>query len=120
MESTSAIETDMNSTVIYPPPPPLIETKGTFTYITQLNTRNMLVNCWQAIELTEMWDFIKKDPGPNGFMFSSAPELMILSKKMEELPNAVGHSGFTAGWTLRQMQFIANYGEEEFKKRWKN
>jgi len=102
--------------ITYPPIPPLIEEKGTFTYIKCSHTQKMLVNCWQAINLTEMWDFIKKDPGEDGFMMSCAPEIKIIYQKMQELPNSVGHSGFSASWTLRQIQCIAIHGEEEYKR----
>ena len=115
---------DFQTTTIFPPSPPVCEPicekkiRGTFEYIKNNDTREMLINCWQAISLTEMWDFMKKDPGPYGFMFSSSdsPEVNIIFSKMEELPNRVGHSGLSMGWTLRQMQFIARYGEEEYEK----
>ena len=111
-----------NTTILYPPEPPLLEIyeRGTFLYVKDTNTRQMLVNCWQAVNLTEMWDFMKKDPGKFGFQFCDAPEIDIIRNKMNELPNAVGHSGFSAGWTLRQIQFIGKYGEDEFKKIWIN
>lgn len=114
--------------ISYPPPTPLDtvpldtvpnqKSKGQFEYIQTENTRQMLMNCWEAITLTEMWNFMKKDPGSNGYMFSNARELKIITKKMNELPNNVGHSGFTMGWTLRQMQFIALHGEDEYKKQY--
>ena len=76
----------------------------------------MLINCWQAITLTETWEFIKKDPGEYGFMGSNAPEIYTIHSKMEELPNQVGHTGFSFTWTLRQMQYLANNGEESYKQ----
>ena len=107
---------------IMPPAPPLLEKneRGTFLYVEDTHTRKMLVNCWQAVNLTEMWNFMKKDPGSNGFQFCEEPEIDIIRKKMYELPNSVGHSGCSAGWTLRQIQFIGKYGEDEFRKRWIN
>ena len=105
---------------IMPPEPPLLDERGTFLYVEDTNTRQMLVNCWQAVQLTEAWEFIKKDPGEYGFQFCNAHELNIIRKKMYELPNAVGHSGCSAGWTLRQIQFIGKYGEDEFRKLWIN
>lgn len=107
-------------TIIFPPAPPVANKKsdGKFEYIQDSDTKQMLMNCWEAITLTEMWHFMKKDPGSTGYMFSNANELIIITKKMNELPNNVGHSGFTMGWTLRQMQFIALYGEDEYKKQY--
>ena len=98
-----------NNSAIEPP-------KGTFEYVKDINTRDMLINCWQAITLTETWEFIKKDPGEYGFMGSNAPEIYTIHSKMEELPNQVGHTGFSFTWTLRQMQYLANNGEESYKQ----
>ena len=105
---------------IMPPNPPLLDERGTFMYVKETHIRQMLVNCWQAIQLTETWEFIKKDPGSDGFQFCNARERNLIRDKMEELPNSVGHSGASAGWTLRQMQFIGKYGENAFRERWIN
>jgi hypothetical protein len=43
----------------------------------------MFENAYQAISLTEMWDYMKKDR--ESFMFSSDKEIEIISKKMEDL-----------------------------------
>jgi len=43
-------------------------------------------------------------------MLSTNPEICMIYKKMEEL-GYIGHSAFTFGWTMRQMQYIAKYGE---------
>lgn len=109
---------NLQTTVIFPPSPPLYKKKtgGTFEYIKDKNMREMLINCWQAVSLTEMWEFMKKDPGHYGYMFSDYPEIGIITDKMAELPNSVSHSGFSMIWTLRQIQFIACHGEEEYEK----
>ena len=54
------------------------------------HSRAMLENAYQAISLTEMWDYIKKDR--ESFMLSSDKEIKIISDKMEEL-GYNGHSG---------------------------
>jgi hypothetical protein len=92
------------------------ELNGTFLYIKDTHTRKMLVNAYQAIQLTESWEYIKKDYTSNGFAFYSSGKLQTIFKKMEEFPNSVGHSGFSANWTLNQMRFIANQGEYQFKE----
>jgi hypothetical protein len=79
------------------------------------NSRVMLENAYQAISLTEMWDYMKKDI--DSFMFSSDKEIEVISKKMEEL-GYHGHSGSSFGVTMRNMQFIALHGLEEHKKLW--
>ena len=71
----------------------------------------MLSNAFQAITITESWEFMKK--AIESYSFSEHPQINIIYKKMEEL-GYYGHSGFTFGWTMRQMQVIARYGEKEY------
>jgi hypothetical protein len=104
---------------ILPPAPPSAEEEaktfipGRFEYIKDKHTKEMLVNAWQAITLTENWKFVAKDI--DSFQMSNAPEIWIISNKMEELGYQC-HSGFSFGWTMRQMQFISKKGEEEYKQ----
>jgi hypothetical protein len=85
---------------------------GQFEYINDVHSREMLVNAWQAINLTELWDFVKQDI--NSFMFSSDPRVKRIYNKMEEL-GYNGHSGASFGCTMRNMQYLAEHGEEKFK-----
>jgi hypothetical protein len=82
---------------------------------TDNHSKVMLENAYQAISLTEMWDYMKKDT--ESYTFSSDKEIYIISKKMEEL-GYYGHSGASFGMTMRNMQFIALHGLEEHKKMW--
>ena len=84
---------------------------GEFKYISSYNDRVMMTNAWQAITLTETWDFVKQDI--DSFMFSLEPQISIISKKMEEL-GYNGHSGSSFGWVMRNMQYIAKHGETKF------
>ena len=86
---------------------------GQFEYVQDTHSREMLVNAWQAITSTELWDFVKLVT--DTFMFSSDPRINIIGNKMVELGYG-GHSGSSFGWTMRNMQFIAKHGEEEYKK----
>ena len=85
---------------------------GQFEYINDVHSREMLVNAWQAINLTELWDFVKQDI--DSFMFSHDPRVTRIYNKMEEL-GYNGHSGASFGCTMRNMQYLAEYGEEKFK-----
>jgi hypothetical protein len=102
---------------IYPPTP--IETcgydigVGNFDYINNNIDREIITNAWQAITLTQTWSFIAEDI--DSFMFSNEPRLNTIYKKMEEL-GYEGHSGSSFGITLRYMQYLAQNGEEGFKK----
>ena len=101
---------------IYPPKPVEIDYDiglGNFEYIDRESTKEMFTNAWQAITLTCMWSFVKQDI--DSFMFSDDSRLDTIYKKMEEL-GYKGHSGSSFGITLRNMQFLVQNGEEEFKK----
>jgi len=85
--------------------------KGQFMYVKDTQSRILLVNAWNAITQLELWNYMKKDV--ESYMFCNDKEISIITRKMEEL-GYDGHSGFSFGWTMRQMQYIAQYGEEQF------
>ena len=86
---------------------------GNFDYIEDIHERIMIDNAFQAISQTNMWEFIAKDI--KSFMFSSDSRIELISKKMEEL-GYHSHSGLSFGCTMRNMQYLAKNGEDEFKK----
>ena len=71
-----------------------------FKFVNNLNTREILVNAYQAIQLTEMWNFMKKDI--TTYMWGKNPEITIILNKMSELGYG-GHSGSSFGWTMRDI-----------------
>lgn len=85
---------------------------GRFDYIKDDWSREMFSNAWQAITVTEMWDFVKQDI--ESFMWSDDPRVKTIYNKIEEL-GYMGHSGASFGCTMRTMQYIAKYGEKKFK-----
>ena len=85
---------------------------GKFDYVNEWD-REMFVNAWQAITLTENWEFMKTDI--ESFMWSDDPRVDIISAKMVEL-GYNGHSGASFGYTMRRMQYLAKNGEEKFKE----
>jgi hypothetical protein len=84
---------------------------GQFLYIKSDTYREMLQNAWTAITQLELWDYMKRDT--ESYMLSCDKEIDIITKKMETL-GYDGHSGSSFGWTLRQMQYIAQYGESNY------
>jgi hypothetical protein len=85
---------------------------GKFDYVNDWD-REMLSNAWQAITLTENWDFMKSNI--ESFMWSEDPRVNIISAKMVEL-GYNGHSGASFGYTMRRMQYIAQNGEKKFRE----
>ena len=107
-------QTDYTSLLMPPPPPPSTSfVPGEFKYVNDKHSRVMLQNAYQAVNQTETWNFVKKDI--ESFSLSSAPEIWRITNKMEQL-GYNGHSGFSFGWTMRQMQFIAKNGEGKYKE----
>jgi len=98
---------------IEPNVPTDILVPGQFEYVNNNHEREMYVNAWQAITLTENWDFVKADI--ESFMWSENPKIDIISSKMSEL-GYHGHSGSSFGFIMRKMQYIARNGEKNFKE----
>ena len=86
-----------------------------FNYVNDTNSREMLLNAYQAIQLTETWNFMKKDI--ETYMWGKNPEITIILNKMSELGYGC-HSGSSFSWTMREMQFIAQNGLEAHKISW--
>jgi hypothetical protein len=93
---------------ILPPEPPL---NGTFVYITSISDRKMYFTAYKAITMTESWDYIKNMTS----IFNN--QTYSIYNKIEEL-GYYGHSGCSLMCTLREMQFIAKYGEKMFKEKY--
>jgi len=89
--------------------------RGDFSFADNYE-REMLADAYQAISVTESWDVMKADPGPGGFMFS-ANEYM---KPINAALKYDGHSGASYAWTMRQMQFIAKNGWDDYVSRYIN
>lgn len=86
---------------------------GKFEYIKESEHRDMLRYTWKAVDDINMWDFVEK------------PECRFSDVNNENISNiwykikALGfyeHTKTTLAYTLRGLQYIAQYGEEEFKK----
>jgi nanoRNase/pAp phosphatase (c-di-AMP/oligoRNAs hydrolase) len=86
---------------------------GKFEYCCE-SKREMFQNAFQSITQTETWGFVKQDC--ESFMWSEDIRIIKISEKMEKL-GYKGHSGYSFGYTMRYMQYLANHGEEEFKKK---
>lgn len=97
--------------------PKQLFSKGKFLYISDLSSREMLVNAWNAITELNLWDYMRQDT--YSYMLSNDNEINLISRKMEEL-GYDGHSGCSFGWTMRQMQYIAKNGEKTYADEYMN
>lgn len=67
----------------------------------------MYTEMYIAIEKAGAWAEMQEDPGPDGYMFSSAP---VIAKISAHLEDSVGYSGTSFGITMRSMQRLARVG----------
>jgi len=117
MEEQTMTTMEEQTTPIMPPEPPsrnqLNRGSGNFDYIASQSERKMLSTAFQAITLTETWGFVEKPIF--SFMCSDDKRVRLIYNKIEEL-GYHGHSGSSFGATMRNMQYIARNGGEDFKQ----
>ena len=105
----------MNESFLPPSPPTEIQEtntlNGTFEYITTPGDRKMLATAYQAITITETWEYVKNMQELN----SSAQEIKRIFDKIVAF-GYDGHSGCSFSITMRAMQYIAKHGEAEFRQ----
>ncbi len=89
---------------------------GDFSFVEDVATREMFDDAYNAIEAVwGGWEFMERDPGEGGFMFSGDPYSAAIQKNMKY----DGHSGASYGWTMRVMQKIARVGWDRFVAEYK-
>ena len=88
---------------------------GQFAYVESIPQRKMLQTAWAAVNVTESWHFLRTFP--DSFMSADSKRINQIYNKIEEL-GYTGHSGCSFALTMRNMQFLAKHGEENFVKTW--
>jgi len=83
-----------------------------FDFIEDSSERLILTNAYNAITLTETWGFVSSDI--ESFMFLDDYRINEITSMMKKL-GYNGHSGFSFGYTMRSMQYIARHGLDKFK-----
>lgn len=101
-----AIDTHTDETI----PTEMSFAPGDFSFVKDASVREMFDDAYRAITTADAWEFVERDPGSGGFMFSSDPYSAAISKAMKY----DGHSGASYGWTMRVMQQIARGGWGRF------
>ncbi len=83
-----------------------------FNTITIQHTREMLKNAYDAVNYVEAWDWLKTF-NEESFMLSQNPLIWKITEAMEKL-GYTGHSGYSFGYTMRAMEFLAKHGKDNF------
>ena len=80
---------------------------GDFSFLRDESSRRYANDTYQAVTKAEAWDLLKEDPGEGGFMFSADKRYKVIQDTMELRGE---HSGSSYGWSMRQVQYIAQHG----------
>ena len=89
---------------------------GNLDFITNANDKDMIQNAMVTINQLELWDWLKNFD-EESFMYSNSPNIQVIYQKMAE--NGYDrHSGSSFGVTMRNMQYIAKHGFENWKTLW--
>ena len=88
---------------------------GKFKYVENDSDRIMLETAWNAVDQLELWDFMKQDI--ESYAFSMDPRVSKIYNKIEEF-GYIWHSGMSFGCIMRDIQYIAKYGENEYMRKY--
>ena len=94
--------------------PLTVPAPGDFSFVKDKETQIMFNDAYQAITKADAWDYMKTDPGKDGYMFTQSDILAKINTKM----TYDGHSGASYGWTMRVMQRLARIGWEAFVRKY--
>ena len=84
---------------------------GDFSFLTNVSDRIAYAELYRAVTKAEAWDWLKEDPGSGGFMFNTANNMERIHKHLDD---KTAHSGASFAFCLRQMQYIARKGWNEW------
>jgi len=102
-----------------PPPPPVsMQSAPDFSYITDSHSRSCIETGYKGVQVSEGWNSIRNFRGES-FMLTNDPEINRIMNAVNDEYNG-GHSGFSMGWTMRQLQRISRVGVNVFKNEWLN
>ena len=96
-----------------------MQTDADFSFLTDEQSRNMIINAYYAVTRREAWDFLRtfEPEEGSGFMFTNNHIIKAIGNEMDTCPHGPPeHSGFSFSWTMRHMQGIAKKGFESWKK----
>jgi hypothetical protein len=86
--------------------------RGDFSFITDADSVKELTDMYNAVSTTDNWENLKGFiPGDGGFMFCDKPEWF---SQIHKAMTYHDHSGVTYGMTIRNIDYIAKHGWENF------
>jgi len=96
--------------------PTMYPAEATFDFIADPHEREMIWNAYRTIHTLDKWAYLHAvDVDPErGFMFSD--DVVFCGIMNQVATDYDNHSGYTMGYTMRKMQFIAKYGYNAFSQ----
>jgi hypothetical protein len=98
--------------VLPPPPPSNITYPSSPNWSFAKEDAPMLSSAYNVIKKNEAWNILKNFD-EESFMFAKGKDVNNLMNKINDDYDG-GHSGGSMGYTMRIMQYIANYGFDTF------
>ena len=89
-----------------------------FSFIKDVDSRNNILNAYNAVTKCNSWEFIKKfkPEDVDGCLYCSHPTIYKISETMEKCtPKIPPHSGSSFTWTMKEIHKIAKFGYEKYK-----
>ena len=86
-----------------------------FSFVKDLHDRALFVSAFNAISECELWYWFKAFDSSSNFMFSTSLELDMLHDVLRKDPINSNHSGGSFAFMMRQMEYIAKNGYENYK-----
>jgi hypothetical protein len=83
---------------------------GDFSFIKDKLSRDLIEDMFEMVNSNNKWHLFDIDP-PEGKGFWNDPEINKYMCK-------IGHSGFSYGYTMRQIQLIHKEGWDNYVKYW--
>jgi hypothetical protein len=87
--------------------------KKNFDYIKCPISRNMISTAYEAVNILNLWNFMKEDILV--YASSDNPNIDLIYEKICQL-GYDEHTEFSFEWTMKSIQTIAQHGEEEFMR----
>jgi len=89
-----------------------------FSFIKDVDSRNNLLNAYNAVSKCDAWEFLKKfkPEDVDGCLYCSHPKIYKIYETMETCsPKISNHSGSSFSNTMKDIQKIAKIGYEKYK-----
>ena len=93
---------------------------GEFDFIKDELTKKFLISAHRAISMCELWNWLRIYEPPSGFMFSSTSELEEIKNTIFKDPINNNHSGASYAFIMRDMEYIAKHGYDNYKNNFYN